>query len=173
MNDAMVSGFTPASGGAPAGQNTIKNHIVNQLVSISPYISLSRSYEVAEVYAKYYGRSAPTTAVPAYVYELDIPNASSATLIDPVQELAKFLGTPFASFFYQHNGAQDVLLGLVDSAMFGHVLARQIRSPGAPTGRGPNITDELQALVRALRDAEVLAQGAISRACLVHKHPVV
>jgi hypothetical protein len=94
-------------------------------------------------------------------------------LVDPIQELAKSFGTPFAHLFYQHNGAQDVILGLVDYATFGHVLTRHVRGPGLSTGRVPNITDELHAIVRALRDAEVLACGAISRNCIICKHAVV
>jgi hypothetical protein len=145
---------------------------VYQLVPKSPYISLTRSYEVAEGYARYYGNAFPSVANPAYVYELDIPAKSGVQLIDPIQELAQSLGSPFASLFYQHDGGQDVMLGLVDSAMFGHVLTRYVKTPGASTGRGPNITDELHALVRALRDAEVLAFGAILRSCITAKHLV-
>jgi hypothetical protein len=172
-NDAMISGFTQPSGGTPPGVTAIKNHIVHQLISKSPYISLSRSYEVAENYAKYYGLSSPTPSSPAFVYELDILTSSGAVLIDPVQELASSLGAPFAHSFYQHNGAQDILLGLIDATLFGYVLKRHVRGPGKPTSLVPKITEELLALVRALRDAEVLASSAVLRTCLIDKHSVV
>ena len=171
-NDAMVHGFTAASAGSSAGVHTIKNHIVNQLVTHSPYISLTRSYEVAEAYAKYYGRVPPESSNPAYVYELNIEQSSGTVLFDPVQELSTFLGSPFNQQFYQHNGAQDVILGVVDSTKFAHVLSRFIRTPGIPPMRGPSISDELITLIRALRDAEVLALGVITRNCLIDRHDV-
>jgi len=172
LRDAMVSGFTAASAATPANVTVMKDHIVYQLVQNSPYISLTRSYEVAEADARYYGKTLPTPTNVAFVYELNIPDSTAASLLDPVQELATSLGTPFAALFYQHDGGPDLLLGLIDSANFGNVLTRPIRSAGISTGRPPRITDELHALVRALRDAEVLALHAISRSCLISKHKV-
>jgi hypothetical protein len=172
IHDAMVLGFHAASPGTPAGVTVIKDHIVYQLVQSSPYISLTRSYEIAEAYARYYGKTLPTATNGAFVYEIDIPNSTAASLVDPVQELAASFGPPYAPLFYQHDGGPDLLLGLVDSANFGNVLTRPIRAPGVPIVRPPRITDELHALVRALRDAEVLALHAIPRTCLINKHQV-
>jgi hypothetical protein len=168
-NDARLAGFTPAAGGRPASTDTIKDHIVNQLVKRGPYISLTRSWEIAECFATYGGNIYPTKTSPAYVYVIDIPNSSAASLIDPVQELAAALGTLFASQSYQHDGGQDVILGLADSANFGHVLARPIRMQGNPTGQGPAITRDLHAFVRALRDAEILVKGAIPKNCVTDR----
>jgi hypothetical protein len=168
-NDARLTGFVPAAGGMPANIDMVKDHIVNQLVQRSPYISLTRSWEIAECFARYGGKIYPSRTTPAYVYVIDIPDSTAVSLIDPIQEVAGALGTPFSAQFYQHDGGQDLILGLADSANFGHVLARPIRMQGIPTGQGPSITKDLHALVRALRDAEILANGAIPKNCVTDR----
>lgn len=63
----------------------------------SPYVSLSRSYGVALDYALAAGRALPTPAVPAYVYEieLDDPLPTGLVLLDPIQEVAKGVPSPW------------------------------------------------------------------------------
>lgn len=169
--DAEISGLIAASGGATSGPKEIFNHIVNQLVQTSPYISLTRSWEVAESYARYNGYALPSPSVPAYVYEIEL-DAHMVTLIDPVKELALVLASPFDRLFYQHDGGQDVLLGLVDPLRFGHILSRPIRTPGPATPRGPTISDDLHTVIRALRDSEVFALTFIPHSCITHKHSI-
>jgi len=143
------------------------DHIVNQLTLVSPYISMTRSFEVAESYARYYGTAPPTPASPAFVYEIIFdPMPPGIVLYDPVQYLAASLPSPLVTPPYQHNGGPDVLLALVDRVAFGHILTRPVKNPGGTTGAAPSITEQLNALVRALRDAEVLAQGAIPQTCV-------
>lgn len=43
----------------------------------------------------------------------------------------------------------------------------------AATSRTPNLSIELETIVRALRDAEVLAEGAIRPAWVLQRHDVV
>jgi len=172
--DARASGFVAAAPGTTAGPLLMIDHVVNQITLSSPYVSMTRSYEVAEHYAKYFGLAAPTANAPAYVYEIIFdPLPSGVQLYDPIQELAKSLTSPLATPpFYQHNGAPDVLLGLVDRVRFGFVLTRPVRNPGSPTGVGPHISDHLNALVRALRDAEVLAYASIPQSCVRMRHSI-
>lgn len=81
----------------------------------SPYVSLSRSYGVALDYALAAGRALPTPAVPAYVYEieLDDPLLTNLVLLDPIQEVAKGVPSPWGPA-YQHDGAPSFLIGVVD-----------------------------------------------------------
>jgi hypothetical protein len=144
-------------------------HIINQLVLQSPYIALSRSFEVAESYAKYYGLTFPSAGHPAFVYELEL-DASLVTLIDPVADIANAAGTPFTPVSYQHDGGPDLISGLVGFARF---LARPIRLPAdSSTGRPPMISSDLLAILMALRDAEVLANGTIPARCVINRYEV-
>lgn len=161
-----------AGAGSARNATAVINHVLFQLVVYSPYVSLTRSFEVAETYAKYNGKRIPTSADPAFVYQFEIDNSSHVELVDPVKVISDTFGTLFAANFYQHDGAPDVLLGLVDRPNFGHVLTRPIRTPGGAIGRAPNISNDLHTVVRALRDAEVLACDLIPRACILHKLPI-
>jgi hypothetical protein len=173
-NDARTTGFSAAQVGTPAGQQAIINHVSFALTDRSPYISMTRSYEVAEHYAKYFGHEYPSAGAPAFVYEIEFdPVPDGLQLYDPVIELAKALPSPLAPPpFYQHNGAPDVLLGIVNRSLFGDFLLRAAKNPGIPTGAPPQISDQLIALVRALRDAEVLAYNSIPQNCVRQRYDI-
>ena len=172
--DARASGFSAQMPGAAGGRQTIINHINNQLTSTSPYISMTRSYEVAEHYARYFGRDHPSPARPAFVYEVEFdPMPAGLQLLDPIIEIAKTLNSPLAPPpFYQHNGAPDVLLAVVRESVLPNILRTPVRNPGVPAGNLPHISDNLRALVRALRDAEVLAYVAIPQNCVRQRYAI-
>jgi hypothetical protein len=45
--------------------------------------------------------------------------------------------------------------------------------PGmAGASRSPNLSIELETMVRALRDAEVLVVGNLPSACVTYRHPI-
>jgi hypothetical protein len=57
----------------------------------------------------------------------------------------------------------DFLIGIVDPRNMGHFLEQHSVQPPSSEGtpRPPNLAIELETLVRALRDAEILAHGNI------------
>ena len=56
----------------------------------------------------------------------------------------------------------------------GHHLDTPIMQPprGGGTVRSANLMPQLEALVRALRDSEILAVGNIPASCVIFRHPV-
>ena len=172
-NDARLSGFSPKSTVA-ADPSLLMSHIAGGNPT-SPYISLTRSWGVAWIYAVI-GKTIATAANPAYVYELriDDPLPAGLQLIDPIQELSTALPGPLQNPFYQHYGFPTFLLGVVDPRGQGHHLTalRPQPPPGGATPRTPNLTAELETLVRTLRDAEILAIGNIPASCVIQRHVV-
>lgn len=103
---------------------------------------------------------------PAYVYEIEIDehDGFGTRLVDPIREVAGQLGTPYEVRGYQHDGDMRFLVGVADPAgQMGH-LSQQVQfpPPGTGTPRTPLLHIEFESLVRALRDAEVLAFGAVA-----------
>jgi hypothetical protein len=179
VNDARLSGFMPQSPGTLASHNRLMLHIARGTVS-SPYVSMTRSYGVAWEYAVTCGRTTAlaSSADPGFVYEieLDDPLPRGLTLLDPIKEIANNVPGPLASMSYQHDGTPDFLLGVIRPAA---TSARKKRSlffkqppPATGTPRPPNLSGELETLVRALRDAEILALGAIPAACIRNRFSV-
>jgi hypothetical protein len=139
-------------------------HIVHG-TTYSPYVSLTRSYGVAEAYARAAGLIAPTARKPGYIYviELTCPLPVGLTLLDPIFEVASRAVPPESGHVYQHDGTQDFLLGVVDPSGHGaYMSANRPVPPGSvATAQPAHLSIELETLVRALRDAEILAIGAI------------
>jgi hypothetical protein len=137
---------------------------------LSPYISLTRSYGVARNYALFAGRGRPTITEPSYVYEVELinPPPDGLRLLDPVREVASVAPSPLDLLGYQHDGTPDFILGVVNPLRMSRYLTEKCQQPppagGAP--RAPNLTIELETLVRALRDAEILAVGTIPAHCI-------
>jgi hypothetical protein len=165
-HDAEKSGFTPQSPGTTPTTAQLMMHIARGTVR-SPYVSLTRSYGVAWNYAVYTSRVRPTRHNPAVVYEVELesPLPRGLELIDPVKEVASGLGDPLVAT-YHHDGEPTFLLGVVDpTRMATYLKAPYLQPPpGGGTPRPPKLTIELETLVRALRDAEVLAVGNIPSA---------
>jgi hypothetical protein len=112
------------------------------------------------------GRNLPTIDNPAYVYEVEIDenDGLGTRLLDPVQAIAAGLGSPYETRTYHHDGDNSFLLGLVDPVNHRAILRQDVRfpPPGEGTDRSPLLHIELEALVRALRDSEILAFGAVA-----------
>jgi hypothetical protein len=130
---------------------------------------------VAEDYARNAGHAPPTAGNPAYVYQIEISNPATpgVTVIDPVFFVASHHQNPLVSPSYHHDGNQNFLLCVVNPALF--PMPANIRYPpslgGAP--RAPLRTQDLETLVRALRDSEVLVLGNLPRSCVQDRHDIV
>lgn len=173
-NDARISGFTSHFPGMTPTPQVLMHHI-GRGTTASPLISLSRSYGVAEDYAKNAGRRRPTASNPAHVYQIEINDPPSAGLLlwDPIQQIAAHLPGPLGSA-YQHDGQPSFLLGVIDPLrMHAFLSAPYVQPPpSGGTPRPPTLTIELETLVRALRDAEILAVGTVPAACVTNRYDV-
>jgi hypothetical protein len=148
----------------------------------SPFVSLTRSYNIAWDYAFTRSRPQPTSRNPAYVYEIMLdPVPRGVTLLDPILEvvgplhaLPHFTG----AVPYLHDGSQKFVIGIasynVIPALSRRLLSLPYRQPppGTGIGRAPNLTIELETLVNALRDTEVLALGTIPTSCVTNRFDV-
>ena len=179
--DSRRIGFTARSPATHPETEALIDHIATSTVN-SPYISLTRSYAVAWDYAMRGGTSIPTLNNPGYVYEIEIdtPLPSGLKLLDPIKEIALNLPPPIdADFekeypFYQHNGLPNFLLGVVSPGDLSHFrIGRQSQPPGPGSPCPPNLTPQLEALVNALRDAEILFHGSIPSSCVKERFEVV
>jgi hypothetical protein len=167
-HDVRLVGFTAQAPGVAATAEALKRHVAHGTVN-SPYVSLTRSYGVATNYAIYASRRIPTKTDPAYVYAMEItdPLPKGLELLDPVIEVGRQLPSPLTANTYQHEGEQSFLHGVVDPVRARGYLDKPYLQPppAAGTVRPPNLSLDLEALVRALRDSEVLALGAITTDC--------
>ena len=164
MNDARITGFTPHYPGAGQGISRVLQHIARGTTA-SPYVSLTRSFGVAWGYAMA-GKKLPSVVRPAYVYEIEIDETDGlgTRLLDPVTVIANSLGSPYEMRTYHHDGDSAFLLGLVDPVGQKPSLRQDVRfaPPGQGSDRSPLLHIELEALVRSLRDAEILSFGAVA-----------
>ena len=172
--DATSTGFIPGDTSTTPNTGSLTQHI-SRGTTFSPYVSLTRSYGVAWTYAVYAGHSQATRNNPGFVYQVELtdPLPPGLALIDPVLEIAqKVLPLPIARFSYQHDGEPTFLLGVVDPMRMRRFLQTNIRQPPSSGGiqRSPNLTVELETIVRALRDAEILAAGDIPSASVLYRH---
>ena len=117
-----------------------------------------------------------TAADPGFVYEVDLgdPLPAGMRLLDPMQVVTGAFANPLAAPSYQHNGASRFVLGVIDPLRMGHLLAVPSRQPPPAGGvaHPPNLTDELTALPRALRDSEILAVGNVPAARVTNRFDV-
>ena len=165
INNPIESGFAARAPEMTPTINRLMLHIARSTVN-SPFISTTRSYAVALRYAMSSSVRVPTVKSPAYVHEIEIqePLPKGLELLDPVKEVAKSLPSPTSiGPPYQHDGFPDFLLGIVDPSNMGRFLEQHSMQPPSSEGtpRTPNLTIELETLVRTLRDAEILAYGNI------------
>ncbi len=175
-NEPVKQGFIARAPGMESTTNRLMFHIARSTIN-SPFISMTRSYGVAWRYAIVNSERAPTPSDPAYVHEIEIqePLPPGLHLLDPVKEVAGLLPSPASPGPpYQHDGLPDFLIGIVNPRNMGHFLRQaSLQPPGSEgTPRTPNLTIELETLVRALRDAEILAQGAIPATCVRNRFDV-
>ncbi len=173
-NAQLVGGFSSPPG-RPRNAAAVVNHIVVSSHP-SPYVSFTASYAVAFEYALSGPAGVATSANPGYVYEIDtsiLTGPSTLTLIDPVRKVASAHNVALnGTIPTHHDGGPDLILGIANRTLHGHLLTTPPRRLGATPPRGPVVTDDLNALVFALRDAEVLAAGGVPPACIVNRHAV-
>ncbi len=172
--DLRLIGLAPRSPGSTPDTRTLVGHIAHG-TTLSSFISLTTSYGVAEQYALA-GRTAPTASNPGHVYEIELfdPLPRGLTVVDPTCEVSTSTGNHWLSVAYHHDGDQEFLLGLVDPSSMASMLVKPARNPpgSGRTPRAPGVPIELEALVRALRDSEVLVTGNIPRSCFVNRYDV-
>ncbi|MCY3722379.1 MAG: hypothetical protein OXG97_09185 [Candidatus Poribacteria bacterium] len=176
LNDPIEQGFVARDPEMTPTTTRQMLHIARSTVN-SPFISLTRSYAVAWRYAMVSSGRVPTAEDPAYVHEIEIqePRPPELHLLDPVKEVAQILPSPTnPGPPYQHDGLPDFLLGVVDPGRMGHFLIQYAMQPPSSKGtpRPPNLTIELETLVRALRDGEILAHGIIPAICVKNSFDV-
>lgn len=165
LNDPRTSGgFRPHQPGIHEVAEFV-NHISNATTT-SPYISLTRSYEVAYEYANEASRTMPTATLRPRVYRIRLndPLPPGIVLYDPIEVIAAMVPGPLANIPYHHDGSMNVIVGLAqpNTPQGQAYLSKRIMLPGGSFGvTGAKVTPELNALVRAIRDAEVLCLGTI------------
>jgi hypothetical protein len=95
-------------------------------------------------------------------------------VLDPIAEIAAYVNSPLAPSSYHHDGDMNFLLGIVSPiTMQNHLVAHAPQPTGTTMPpRPPRLTDELLAIVRALRDAEVIVLGSIPPHCVVAREPI-
>jgi hypothetical protein len=173
VNDARINGFAPHSPGATPSKDRIVNHIARASIK-SPYISFSRSFGIARAYALVGPAGFASAASPGYVYEIEVLDDKMCTPIDPVVEISKELPSPWESPHYHHDGSPTFLLGVVDPINgLAHLQQQCVFPPGSlGTPRAPNLSQEMEVFVRALRDAEVLIRGNIPSSIVHNRYDV-
>jgi hypothetical protein len=167
-------GLGPTHPGGTYDVDTIVNHIVLG-TTVSPCVSLTKSYGVAEEYARRGGTAFPTRSNPAHVYEIAInhgdPEANG--LVDPVCEISQAENDASVSS-YHHNGDRTFLLSIVDPRRFFRYGSKSSPQPRNTTNPPIPHTSSLRlrALVYALRDAEIIFHGTIPARCIIYRHDV-
>jgi hypothetical protein len=172
LGDLRAHGIISHLPGAHRDSITIMEHVARG-TTMSPCISLTRSFGVAVDYAIDFSLTAPTAADPAFVYEITLPDPPTGIeVVDPVAHVASGLTDALASPSYHHDGNMAFLLGVVDPDTMDVHLRTPICTPkgSTPTSRPANLTIQLETLVRALRDAEVLIMGAIPHTYVTGRH---
>jgi hypothetical protein len=110
------------------------------------------------------------------VYEIQIDEAIPAglTLIEPIRDIANAFWSPTCRTRFHHDGTPKFLLGVLDPAGHAsHLTAPCVLPPAGNTiTKAPVLFPELQALVWALRDSEVLVLGGIPRANVITRYDV-
>lgn len=173
--DLRITGLAPHNPGGSSTVHAVVQHIARGTVT-SPCISLTKSYGVALAYARNASRSRPTSARPAHVYEIEIvdPLPPGMLVIDPVNQIASSVSNPLASPSYHHDGSQSFLAGVVDPKAMAHYLQTPISFPPGRGGipRPANLSIELEAMVYAMRDAEILIIGNLPRGCVINRFDI-
>jgi hypothetical protein len=128
-----------------AGQTPSTGRLIQHIARASvtsPYISFTRSYGIARAYAVVGPGGYATTSIPGYVYEVDISDDKACRVVDP-------------------------------ASMQTHLQKYCLFPPGSQgTPRTPHLSEELEGLVRALRDSEVLVQGNVPASLLRNRYEV-
>jgi hypothetical protein len=159
----LSGGFTTAA--AAPGVASIIRHIVNFSRS-SAYLSLSTSFAVARSYALDGPGGLATPLAPGYVFEFDLALMKNLKVntVEPAKELVRNNGDLW------HDGDQRLLVGIATNSR--RILTKPVPRPGAAAARPPSFRTDLEAVVRALRDAEVLVHGNLPHQAIGFVHSV-
>jgi hypothetical protein len=173
--DLCLSGLRPRDALMADNVQNLMEHIAGN--TVGPYISLTRSYGVAEAYARDFGRAFPSASIPGYVYAIDLEYPTPPEVkrvLDPVAEIAVYINRPLDPGSYHHDGDMNFLLGIVNPLTMANHLAAHARQPRGATMpfHPPKLTKELATIVRALRDAEVIVFGSVPPHCVMERYPV-
>lgn len=170
-NDARNQGFTATKPSVQHSLDRLMQHVARGS-TVSPYISLTRSYGIAYRYAVS-GRLMATTENPGVVYEIEIEEqlSDNLELLDPIKEVVSEVPNPLASIPYQHDGDMEFLLGVINPKMT-DILLRSVKQPPPRSGtpRPANLSMELETMVLSLRDSEILAMGQIPESCIRNRY---
>lgn len=174
VNDPAHIGFIPHRPGQAPSPGRLMHHIA-RCSTDSPYISFSRSFAVARAYALVGSAAFASASSPGLVHEIEINDDSVVKVLDPIQEIAAALPPIWMEPSYQHDGDQSFLLGVIDQRNMHCALKQQcVFTPGSKaTPRTPNLSIHLEALVKALRDAEVLIQGNVPISCFRQTYKII
>lgn len=165
-NAVGVGFFGPPGAAGPVASAALRHITLGS--SPSPFVSFSTSYDVAYTYATLGG-----TIPGGFVYEVDTTLVPVAPMTyDPVQ-----LISAATQFSHQHDGPQHLIAGVANVALAPSLSAVLTTAPlrfggMAGVGAGPNVTQELTGLVRAIRDAEVLLASPVPADCIFARHLV-
>lgn len=174
-NDARLAGFIPHDQTGNASRTRLMHHI-GRGTTYSPYISLTLSYGIAYDYARNAGLNWANPSRPAHVYEIELPDPlpPGLAVLDPVREIARDAPDHMLGNSYHHDGQQTFILGVASPTAMSSYLNRTVvhPPPGQGTPRPASLSIWVEAMVRALRDSEVLAVGAIPRSCITNRYDV-
>ncbi len=143
----------------------------------SPLISLSSSYAVAAQYAAV-GKRRARHGSPGYVYQIDVPDPVPPSI--EVHDAALYIANELLNsnnaltiLNYRHNGDREFLLSVVNPQRFGHLKSTPPIVPsGLMTSSPPLLTDQLKAMVHALRDAEVMVARNVPKSWVTYRFNV-
>jgi hypothetical protein len=161
--DACREGFVARMPVAEATSDLMIAHVARGTTR-SPYISLTRSFGVAKSYALV-NRMPHMRQKKGLVYMIELDKRSDVELLDPVKQMARLLGNPCDDPSYHHDGHQGFLLGVADPVRHWVERSREIAQPPPAEGtpRPANLHPHFEAMVRSLRDSEILAVRAIPK----------
>ena len=167
----LTGGFLASPGVADV--NSLIRHIV-RFSHPSPCLSFTASFDVARSYALTGPKGVATTSMPGYVYEVDSGRVPGLKLRDPALEILSanpIIGST-SRLPTHHDGGQNIILAIASPVRFKAVLLKPPFRAGSANLRPPLVTDELHAVIFALRDAEVMTELQVPAACIVHRHDV-
>lgn len=174
---ASCGGFKAPGGslGAnAASHSTVVTHIAVRnslgqwtLSAQSPLLSFSMSFAIAREYALSGPGGLASKTQPGVVYEIDLSAVQGWTpsVVNPVAHLCSFNGT--GAHAHQHDGC-STLIYQIAKGMSSYTAAP--RSGGSSLA--PIVSQDLIALVNAIRDAEVLIADQVPAAAIVRRYMV-
>ncbi len=170
--DLRVSGLGPRNPAMAPSLAGIISHI-RRGTTRSPFMSLTKSFGIAMAYAAASRLTPGATKGHVYEIRIDDPAPIGFSILDPVAGIVSFTPSPFSAPWH-HNGDENFLLGVVDYARYGHHMLTPAKEPpnSGATPHPPQLSPELEAMMRALRDAEVLAIGNLPSSVFIDRHDV-